>query len=569
MRITWLLERTDQLWGGVKQALEVANWLHQQGEQVVVLSRSGPPAWMTLTCPFQTVPDFRSEHLPDADVVVGTFWTTVPWAAAAGPGKGVPVHFCQGYEGDNPENRALRDRIEAVYRLPGVQHVTIAPNLTRLLREHFGLWPREIPYAIDHTVHRPGPLRAPQRPLRVGLVGPYQIAWKDLATGFAACQLAHDAGQPLVLVRATNTAPDPAERDTAFAVEWHQQLPPAAMGDFYRSLDVLLATSRGAEEGFFLPAVEAMACGVPVVMTDIPCFRAHGDAAGDHRYALFVPPQDPAAMAEALVVAGNVPEVRTALREQGLAVAGRYTMERMGSALRAALHEFAGLAASQAAPSTMAACAPTQRNALESAPAARSPAAPTIARPSVLTSAPTSAPHPAPSERTNLRLVTPAPAKPQPAPFAELTGQLRQLATRLLHQQQPGPAAQALAAAACLCPDDLDLQRQAAEASHLAGDHANALLRLDTLAQRGVDDEGLHACRGHVLHALGRMADAAQAFRAALAVGIRTADAYNRLGVVLFLAGDLKGARQNFEKALVLQPGHGDATANLAALPAA
>lgn len=561
MRITWLLERTDQLWGGVKQALEAANWLHQQGEQVVVLSRSGPPAWMALTCPFRTVPDFRAEHLPDADVLIGTFWTTVPWAAAAGPGKGVPVHFCQGYEGDNPENQPLRDRIEAVYRLPGVQHVTIAPNLTRLLREHFGLWPREIPYAIDHHVHRPGPVRAPGRPLRVGLVGPYQIAWKDLATGFAACRLAAAAGQPLVLVRATNTTPDAAERDPGFPVEWHQQLPPAAMGDYYRSLDVLLATSRGAEEGFFLPAIEAMACGVPVVMTDIPCFRAHGDAAGDHRYALFVPPQDPAAMAEALVVAGNVPEVRAALREHGLALAQRYTMERMGNALRTALHEFADSPHAAITPTTVGACTPAGGTRPQPAAACAAPAS--------TASMATATPLPPSSERSNLRLVAPATAAPQPAPFATIATQLRQLAAQLLHQQHTGLAAQALSAAACLCPGDWDLQRQAAEASHLAGDHGAALQRLDALLQRGLDDEQLHAARGHVLHALGRMADAAQAFRAALAVGIRTADAYNRLGVVLFQAGDLKGARQNFEKALALQPGHGDATANLAALPAA
>jgi hypothetical protein len=58
--------------------------------------------------------------------------------------------------------------------------------------------------------------------------------------------------------------------------------------------------------------------------------------------------------------------------------------------------------------------------------------------------------------------------------------------------------------------------------------------------------------------------DAAQAFRAALAVGDVRADAYNRLGVVLFQAGDHRGARQSFEtRAGVLEPGHGDARANL------
>jgi chemotaxis protein methyltransferase WspC len=68
---------------------------------------------------------------------------------------------------------------------------------------------------------------------------------------------------------------------------------------------------------------------------------------------------------------------------------------------------------------------------------------------------------------------------------------------------------------------------------------------------------------------MGRMQDAAQAFRAAIAVGARNADSYNRLGVVLFQAGDVSGARRNFERALLLEPEHGDALANLAALPAA
>ena len=272
MRITWLLEVADQLWGGVKVALENANWQHRQGHRVTVVSRSGPPAWMQLACDFRRVQDFRSEHLPDADVLVATYWTTVSWARSAAPSKGAPVHFCQGYEGSGAENEALRDRIESAYRLSGVQRVTIAPHLTRLFQERFGIAASQVPYTIDHAVHFPGPERRPGTPLRVGLVGPWQVAWKGLATGYAACQLAHQAGQQLVLVRATNTAPDPAELQQPFPIEWHRQLPPTAMGDFYRSLDLLIATSIGAEEGFFLPAVEAMVCGVPTIFNDAASF---------------------------------------------------------------------------------------------------------------------------------------------------------------------------------------------------------------------------------------------------------------------------------------------------------
>jgi glycosyltransferase involved in cell wall biosynthesis len=514
MRITWLLETADQLWGGVKVALEDANWLHHHGHEVTVVSRSGPPAWMRVECGFRTVQDFRPDHLPDADVVVATYWTTLPWAASAGRGKGVPVHFCQGYEGDQAENAHVRDRIEASYRLPGVRHVTIAPHLTRLLRERFGTTPTEVVYAIDHTVHRPSAVQKPGRPLRVGLVGPYQISWKDLATGFEACRLAHLAGLPLVLVRATNSRPAAAEMDTPFPVEWHQQLPPQRMGEFYRSLDVFLGTSSGPEEGFFLPAIEAMANGVPTVLTDIPCFRGHGDGRGDDRFALFVPPRDPAAMAEALVVAGTMPEVRTTLRTEGIRLAARYHPDRHGEQLAAALAAFVA-------------------EARGATPA--------------------------------LKVVT---AAVEPADHAT-DDLLQRLGNAARGARSPHQCARFLAAACALAPDDMALWHRLADAHRDAGDHTAALAVYTHLASLGIDDESLHAGRGHALHALGRMADAAQAFRAALAVGTRTADAYNRLGVVLYQAGDTAGARQNFERALVLQPDHGDARANLAALPAA
>lgn len=519
MRITWLLEDASQIWGGVKVALEDANWLHRRGHEVTVLSRSGPPAWMQLECAFRQVQDFRPEHLPDADVVIGTFWTTVPWAAAAGPGKGVAVHYCQGFEGDAAENAPLRDRIESVYRLPGVRHVTISSNLTRLLHNRFGIESTQIIYAIDHDVHYPddGPDHDANAPLRVGIVGPYQISWKDLPTGYAACRLAHAAGQPIVLVRATNTEPDPAELNTPFPVEWHRQLPPSEMGDYYRSLDLFVGTSLGDQEGFFLPAVEAMACGVPAVLTDIPCFRSHGNGGGDDHFALFVPPQDPAAMAEAIVVAGRVPDVRSGLRREGLAVAARYSRDHHGEQLESTLRRFAD-EAGQATPS-------------------------------------------------GLRLVA------MPETGGDSEGVDQELAERLTAEARGTTdserAARLYAAAICVLPDDVSLERELAQSRQRAGDDHGALAIYDALAQAGADDEELHIARGNLLHALNRYDDAAQAFRAAIAVGGRTADAFNRLGVVLYQAGDVAGARENFERALALEPDHADAKANLSSIPAA
>ncbi len=336
MRIVYVFERTDELWGGVKVALADANWLSAKGHEVTVVSRSGPPTWMQLRCAFVQQPTLNAASMPDADVYVGTFWTTVPAAAEAASRRGAAcVHYCQGYEGDNPEFAAHKQRIEQVYRLPGVQQVTIAPHLTQLLQERFGSSPDEVVYVIDHDTFRTGPNRIRQSaaPLRVGLVGPYEVPWKDIRTGLDACRLAAAAGQEIELVRVTNTQPHADEQGLPFPVEWHTRVKPAQMGDIYRSMDVFLGTSSGAEEGFFLPAVEAMACGVPCVLTDIPCFRSHGDG----NYALFVPARDPAAMAEAIVIAGRVPHLAEELSRQGIVAAQRYTQTAHGIAFETAL----------------------------------------------------------------------------------------------------------------------------------------------------------------------------------------------------------------------------------------
>jgi glycosyltransferase involved in cell wall biosynthesis len=560
MRITFLLEVADQLWGGVKVALEDANWLSQRGHQVTIVSRSGPPAWMQLDCGFCQVPDFRPENLPDGDVLIGTFWSTVPWVASAGPGKGAPVHLCQGYEGDNPENQGVRDRIEATYRLPGMHHVTISPHLTALLKERFGVDAHEVRYVIDHQVHKPGPFRPPQSPLRVGLVGPYSIPWKDLPTGYAACELAARAGQNLVLVRASNTPPSPEERDLPFAVEWHQELRPDQMGDFYRSLDVFLGTSSGAEEGFFLPAIEAMACGVPSVLTDIPCFRNHGKLVGHDRYALFVEPKDPRAMAEAIVLAGALPDVRTALRAGGIEVAGHYRPEYHGEQLEAVLQQLADAQPPQAAPASAA------------------PAAP--AAPQKQTILPTPAPAPANAasddhaRRSELRLVTkeiptPSAGAAQDQHLRRLFDELRQTATRHRSQGNHVDAARAFAAARCL--DDADPQLLFDLCgSWLASNQPQAALATLDQQLAGADEQPqLHVLRGNALHMLGRLDEAALAIRAAITAGQRNADTYNLLGVVLFQNGDVRAARESFERALVLDPQHGDARANLNSLPAA
>jgi glycosyltransferase involved in cell wall biosynthesis len=327
MRIVYLLE-SAALWGGVKAVLEDANALTARGHSVRVLCKTARPDWMSLSCDFATVTDFTPDEIGNPDVVVGTFWTTVP--ATLHARAGAAVHYCQGYEGEHVSWRAHRAAIEAVYRLPTFK-IVIAPHLRRTLGR-LGVEARVITYCIDHSVMHPARPRPASPSFRVGLVGPYQVSWKGIAFGFRACELARSAGLPLQLVRATNTAPHADELRSPVPIEWHHRVPPRRMGDVYRSMDVFLTTSLGDEEGFFLPAVEAMACGVPGVFTDIPCTRDYGE--GD--YALFVAPSDPMQMAEAIVALVHRPELRAAVRREGLRIAARFTASRHLDELEAA-----------------------------------------------------------------------------------------------------------------------------------------------------------------------------------------------------------------------------------------
>jgi glycosyltransferase involved in cell wall biosynthesis len=90
-------------------------------------------------------------------------------------------------------------------------------------------------------------------------------------------------------------------------------------------------------EGFGLPAVEAGACGAPVVLSDIP---AHRESLGDE--AIFFPPRDADVLAERLRQLFGSEMLRRSLAERGHRRVQRYTWEASAEALRRLVHEVAG-----------------------------------------------------------------------------------------------------------------------------------------------------------------------------------------------------------------------------------
>ena len=86
-------------------------------------------------------------------------------------------------------------------------------------------------------------------------------------------------------------------------------------------------------EGFGIPAVEAMACGAPVVAADDPALREVCGGAAIH-----VPAEDPAALAEGLRRAAEPGDLREDLIRRGHARAAEFTWRRSGDRFLEVLH---------------------------------------------------------------------------------------------------------------------------------------------------------------------------------------------------------------------------------------
>ena len=87
-------------------------------------------------------------------------------------------------------------------------------------------------------------------------------------------------------------------------------------------------------EGFGLPAVEAAACGAPVVLSDIP---AHRETLGDE--ALFFAPRDAVELSERILRLLGSDMLRRSLAERGHRRVARLNWDASAEALRKLLHE--------------------------------------------------------------------------------------------------------------------------------------------------------------------------------------------------------------------------------------
>jgi hypothetical protein len=298
LRISYLLEDTE-LSGGIRVQLMQADALIARGHQVRLVTKGLPLTWRGTRAEWVYVDNFYNYDASGDDFVVGTFWLTLhpAWEIA----RERAVHLCQGYEGLIGAYAEVLDKIENAYRFP-LPKLVVAKSLIRTPREN--------------------------EPLRLLVCGQSQADFRGIDEAYGAVAHARWFNQKVDLVRVSAWAPSRAEPLDSVQ-EFHVALTTREMTRLMHSCDLLLAANH-AEEGFGLPAAEAMASRIPTILTSIPSYLSFDEV---HDYALFAPQENAVELGERLVELLGDEDLRERLRVRGREVAEQWRAEHVARRL--------------------------------------------------------------------------------------------------------------------------------------------------------------------------------------------------------------------------------------------
>jgi glycosyltransferase involved in cell wall biosynthesis len=332
LKVVYVVENLG-LAGGIKVIVEHAEELLRRGHDVSIVSRSPVESWMEVGVPVLVVPSFDAANLPEADVHVTTWFETVVPTVRAARARRV-VHFSQGYEGIYPHIAHRKVDIDEAYGQP-IPKILISAHLVGLFEGRFPGPFFVLPQSIRGKEYVPSdPSRdRPRRPPTIGIVGPFEGLNKGIRFGLSAVRQLREAGREVRLQRASQLPQSEEERSFGACGHYAFGASVDEMISWYHSADVLIHPSFEAE-GFPLPPLEAMAAGVPVVLTEIPSFAPiPADVVSR------VPPGDAGAMARETARLLDDPGLWAERRAKGLAHANTYTVERAVTVLERVLRD--------------------------------------------------------------------------------------------------------------------------------------------------------------------------------------------------------------------------------------
>lgn len=212
----------------------------------------------------------------------------------------------------------VRMQVRVARRLPAI--VTVSESSRADIVEQMGVAPERlsvVPVGVDHTRFRPRP-HIERVPGRLMTTASADVPLKGLVPLLeAVAKVRTERHAELVVIgkpRPESRVQDTIERlGLEGAVRFVHGVSDERLVELYAEAEVAVVPSL--YEGFSLPAVEAMACGVPLVATTGGALPEVAGVDGDT--ALLVPPGDVGALAVALGRALDDPALRRRIGDGG------------------------------------------------------------------------------------------------------------------------------------------------------------------------------------------------------------------------------------------------------------
>lgn len=269
----------------------------------------------------------NDDDVPIGDVAVATWWETAEWLHSLDHSKGAKVHLIQHHE---VFPYVPTQRVHAIYRLP-LRRVCVARWLQNvMLTEYSDRSAVVVPNAVDLNQFVASPRVKREGQVTVGVM--YSTAaFKRIEFSLSAIEQAKQRGIDVRTVAFGTHAPT-KQRHRSLIDSFFVSPKQDELWKVYTKCDAWLFGS--GEEGFGLPILEAMACGVPVIGT--PAGAAPellGDGSG-----ILVDLSDPSDMADAIAtVAAMANEEWQELSAAALRRASAYTWDDATDQFEAAL----------------------------------------------------------------------------------------------------------------------------------------------------------------------------------------------------------------------------------------
>lgn len=347
------LRTTMKFSGGTKLFFEYASYLRSEGHQVDVLVKRKEGA-LKKALDVTLVENFNSQTIPKCDLVVATTPNDVKQAWDCKNNR--VVNFCQGFpiiefeqrvsgevvplrfqkKGLMNKLRLMRKKkswrkkiykIDKIYRLP-IPLITVSKSLQAILEQRYNQPVHLCLNGVSNNFFYPmkNKTRAkatPNRPLRIISVGPLDVSVKGITITYDTIKRLKQKGAPIHFTRVTPKAID-IEKKEPCVDQLIENVNSEEMGNILRSADVYISNSFKGE-GFGLPALEALSCGLICILTPIPSYLSFSKR---NDYCYFLQENNADATIECIQRILNSPEYEIdTISKNGLKVAADFSFE--------------------------------------------------------------------------------------------------------------------------------------------------------------------------------------------------------------------------------------------------